>query len=125
MRRIINNLFFLFIFLFSSNLFANELNFHITLTDDIKYKKNFSNFSYTNSNSKIGGEISFGVVGNFDSLNPFILKGVSAESLSLLYDSLFVKSLDEIDSAYPLIAEYYYFDKKEQSLIFKIRNNAL
>ncbi len=124
MRRIINNLFFLFIFLFSSNLFASELNFHITLTDDVKYKKNFSNFSYTNSNAKIGGEISFGVVGNFDSLNPFILKGVSAESLSLLYDSLFVKSLDEIDSAYPLIAEYYYFDKKEQSLIFKIRDNA-
>ena len=125
MRRIINNLFFLFIFLFSSNLFANERNFHITLTDDVKYKKNFSNFSYTNSKAKIGGEISFGVVGNFDSLNPFILKGVSAESLSLLYDSLFVKSLDEIDSAYPLIAEYYYLDKKQQSLIFKIRNNAL
>ncbi|MBL6621380.1 MAG: ABC transporter substrate-binding protein [Rickettsiales bacterium] len=125
MRRIINSLFFLFIFLFSSNLFASELNFHITLTDDVKYKKNFSNFSYTNNKAKIGGEISFGVVGNFDSLNPFILKGVSAESLSLLYDSLFVKSLDEIDSAYPLIAEYYYFDKKEQSLIFKIKNNAL
>ncbi|MGT2442910.1 hypothetical protein ACU4I5_09935 [Ensifer adhaerens] len=36
----------------------------------------FKNFPYVNPDVKKGGKISYGVVGSFDSLNPFILKSM-------------------------------------------------
>jgi microcin C transport system substrate-binding protein len=102
----------------------NEILYRISLTDHVKYPINFKHFSYVNKNAKIGGEIKFAAVGSFDSLNPFILQGTPAESLGLLYDSLFVKSLDEIETAYPLLAESYNINRDNNSINFKIREDA-
>jgi len=43
--------------------------------------------------------------GSYDSLNPYILKGVVAAGASRIYDTLTVGSLDEPFSRYGLIAE--------------------
>ena len=51
------------------------------------------------------GEIKFGVEGGFNSFNNFILKGIPAQGLSYIYDSLMDGVDDEIASRYGLIAK--------------------
>ena len=70
-----------------------------------KYKKNFNHFDYVDIQAKKGGKLKSYVLGGFDSLNPFLLKGISAEGLDLVYDTLMVQSLDEPYSQYGLIAD--------------------
>ena len=43
--------------------------------------------------------------GSFDSLNPFINKGVAADDIGLIYDTLTTNSLDEPFTVYGLLAE--------------------
>lgn len=72
-----------------------------------KYPEHFTHFDYANPNAPKGGEVRMAQISNggFDSLNPFIIKGVPAPGLSNLYDSLTVQSQDEAFTVYGLIAE--------------------
>ena len=76
----------------------------LAMTGSPKYTKDFENFDYTNPNAPKGGEIKLGTVGTFDSLNPFIIRGVPAAGTGLLDDTLTVQSLDEPFTQYGLIA---------------------
>ena len=42
-----------------------------------KYDKDFAYLDYVNPNATKGGKITYGLQGSFDSLNPFLLKGVA------------------------------------------------
>ncbi len=77
-----------------------------------KYPADFTHFEYTNPNAPKGGELRLATVSTsgFDSLNPFIIKGVPASGVSYLrqsylYDSLAVHAYDEAFTLYGLIAE--------------------
>lgn len=70
-----------------------------------KYPANFKSFDYVNPNAPKGGTLRLSSNGGFDSLNPFIAKGTSADQLNLIYDTLMVPSLDEPNTKYGLIAE--------------------
>jgi len=73
---------------------------------EAKYPKGFNHFDYTNPDAPKGGELNLSAVGNFDSLNPFILKGISAEGLSaLMFETLMTPSMDEPFSQYGLLAD--------------------
>jgi len=88
------------------NAYANDKYSHgISTLKNLKYKKNFKHFDYSNPKSKKQGVVKFGVEGGFNSLNPFILKGIPASGLNYLYDSLTESSDDEISSRYGLNAE--------------------
>ena len=66
----------------------------------------FSHFSYANPDAPKGGRARFSVQGSFDSLNPLIVKGVSAEGIrEYLYESLMTRAYDEPFTLYGLIAE--------------------
>jgi len=66
----------------------------------------FSHFSYANPDAPKGGRATFAVQGTFDSLNPFIVKGVSADGLrDYVYESLLARAYDEPFTLYGLIAE--------------------
>ena len=66
----------------------------------------FSHFSYVNPDAPKGGRATFAVQGTFDSLNPFIIKGVSADGLrDYVYESLLARAYDEPFTLYGLIAE--------------------
>jgi microcin C transport system substrate-binding protein len=122
----LSNLLFLIISLFvinNNSVYADEL-YAYSLIDKIKYNKNFKHFDYVNIYAPKKGEISFGVVGNFNSLNPFILSGTSADGLSYTYDTLLERSADELATAYGLLAETININKKQKSVIFKIRKEA-
>lgn len=62
--------------------------------------------------------------GTFDSFNPYILKGLPAEGLNLVFDTLMESSLDEPFSKYPLIAEDISLAKDKLSVIFRINRKA-
>ena len=85
---------------------ANEDFKHgISIFGDLKYKKNFKSFDYVNLKAKKRGHIKLASSGTFNSLNPFILKGIAPAGIDYLYDSLMESSSDEISSMYPLIAK--------------------
>ncbi|VXD00147.1 conserved exported hypothetical protein [Pseudomonas sp. 8Z] len=78
----------------------------VTLYDEApKYPANFKHFEYANPDAPKGGTFRQAGFGGFDSLNPFINKGVPADDIGLIYDTLTVQSLDEPFTAYGLIAD--------------------
>ncbi len=104
---------------------ANENFSHgISTFGDLKYPKNFQNFDYVNPNAPKGGEVKFGVEGGFNSLNQFILKGISASGLAYLYDSLTEGSDDEISARYGLVAEGVRLAANKMWIEFELRKNA-
>ncbi len=86
-----------------------------------KYTVNYTHFSYTNPTASKQGELTMMGLGTFDSLNPYLLKGISAGGLgSLVFESLLEKSLDEPFSEYGLIADDFYLAEDELSVTFHI-----
>lgn len=78
----------------------------LTLYDEPpKYPANFTHFDYANPDAPKGGTLRQAGFGSFDSLNPFINKGVAADDIGLIYDTLTTNSLDEPFSVYGLLAE--------------------
>lgn len=78
----------------------------LTLYDEPpKYPADFKHFDYVNPDAPKGGILRQADFGGFDSLNPFIGKGVSAPSLGLIYDTLAFQSQDEPFTEYGLLAE--------------------
>lgn len=94
--------------------------------------KDYTHFPYANPNAPKGGKIAYGVVGTFDSLNPFILKSmrtrargiVDPEYGNLYYDTLMQRSRDEPFSMYGLLAETVEWDEERTYLQFNINPNA-
>lgn len=77
----------------------------LTLYDEApKYPATFKHFDYVNPDAPKGGTFRVNGSGSFDSLNPFINKGVPADNIDLLYDTLARNSLDEPFTEYGLLA---------------------
>src|SRR5579872_5965297 len=77
----------------------------ISLYGDLKYPADFTHFDYADPNAPKGGTMKLESIGTFDSLNPFIIKGVPAAGIGEIFDTLMTRSADEPASDYPLIAE--------------------
>jgi peptide/nickel transport system substrate-binding protein len=66
----------------------------------------FAHFAYVDPQAPKGGRLTLGALGSFDSLNPFIVKGVAARGLrDYVHESLMARGLDEPFALYGLIAE--------------------
>ena len=89
-----------------------------------KYGKDFRHFDYVNPQAKKGGKLVLSGFGTFDSLNPYILKGISAGGLSLVFETLVEKSLDEPFSAYGLLAEDFELAEDKLSVTFRLNPRA-
>jgi microcin C transport system substrate-binding protein len=89
-----------------------------------KYKTGFKNFDYVNPNAPKGGELKLGVMGTFDSLNPFIIKGVSAAGAGSIYETLLEGSSDEIFSRYGLLADKIKISDDKFKVRFVLRPEA-
>lgn len=86
-----------------------------------KYAVNYPHFDYVNPAAPKQGELTMMALGTFDSLNPYLLKGISASGLGLLvFESLLEKSLDEPFSMYGLIADDFSLAEDELSVVFDI-----
>ncbi|NMX93638.1 MULTISPECIES: extracellular solute-binding protein [unclassified Pseudomonas] len=77
----------------------------LTLYDEPpKYPANFKHVDYVNPDAPKGGTFRESAMGSFDSLNPFISKGVPADNIGLVFDTLAQQGLDEPITEYGLIA---------------------
>lgn len=77
----------------------------LTLYDEApKYPASFKHFDYVNPDAPKGGTFRQAGFGGFDSLNPFISKGVPADDIGMIYDTLMRQSLDEPFTEYGLVA---------------------
>ncbi len=97
----------------------------LSLYDPCKYPENFTHFAYVNPDAPKGGEVKLADTGSFDSLNPFILKGVKAPGISSLFAALMTQSQDEAQSMYGLIAESAEISADKSSIVFTLRKEAV
>ncbi len=85
----------------------------------------FKNLSYVNPDAPQGGILRQAITGNFDSLNPFIIKGSTAFNVrTLVFESLMSRNLDEPFSLYGLLAESIDVTDDRSTFIFKLRPEA-
>jgi len=96
----------------------------IAMHGDLKYPAGFWNFDYVNPAAPKGGEVRLGAIGSYDSFNGFIIKGQSAISLGLIYDSLMTNSLDEPFSEYCLLCETVEVPEDRSWVAFTLRPQA-
>lgn len=89
------------------------------------YPAGYTHFKYVNPDAPKGGELLMSAFGSFDSLNPFLLKGLAAAGLGqLVFESLLEKSLDEPFSMYGLLAEDVTLAEDRLSVTFRLRPQA-
>ncbi|MBB2929482.1 microcin C transport system substrate-binding protein [Paraburkholderia silvatlantica] len=92
-----------------------------------KYPPGFAHFDYVNPDAPKGGTL---VLANpdrltsFDKFNPFTLRGNAAPGLGMLFESLTTGSLDEVASAYGLLADDIRIAPDALSVTFHINPKA-
>lgn len=101
----------------------------LSLYGKAKHADSFQHYQHVNPKAPKGGVIKFGVVGTFDSLNPYIIKGTPAAGLTRLYaNPLFVtlmdQSAEEPFSQYPYLAQTVELAEDRASMVYTLRQNA-
>ena len=111
-------------FLPISRAFAEEVKFlhAVSLFGDVKYPAGFKAFDYVNPVAPKGGKWRQAVVGSFDSLNQYTVKGDPVGTGVL--DTLMSASLDEPFTRYALIAEGISFPEDKSSVTFRLNPAA-
>ena len=113
------------VFLGAPTISAQQAKHGISAFGDLKYPPDFKHFEYVNPRAPKGGAIKLRGIDSFDSLNPFILKGVEAEGIGLIYGTLLERSMDEPDSRYAYIAKSVSVAGNRLSVTFDIDPNAV
>ena len=97
----------------------------IAMHGEVKYPPGFDHFDYAEPAAPKGGELRLATVANtFDSLNPFIIKGVAASGATMPFETLLVHSADEAFSEYGLLAESLEVPADRSWVIFTLRPQA-
>ncbi|MBB3288815.1 MULTISPECIES: extracellular solute-binding protein [unclassified Rhizobium] len=114
------------------NAAAAQPLYSIATHGDPALPADFKHFPYVNPDVKKGGRISYGVVGTFDNLNPFILKSMRTtargmwdpEFGNLIYEPLMVRSRDEPFTLYGLLAQTVEWDDSRSYIQFNLNPAA-
>jgi microcin C transport system substrate-binding protein len=91
-----------------------------------RYPAGFAHYNYVNPDAPKGGTVRLGSDGTFDTLNPILPKGVQADGLGLIYETLFTRALDELDigGEYPQIADAVRYPADFSYVIYRINPKA-
>ena len=90
-----------------------------------KHPPGFEHFPYVNPTAPKGGRLVLGALGTFDSLNAFIIKGVTPGYIrELVYESLMTRAGDEPFTLYGLIAENVEVPEDRSAVTFRLRDEA-
>ena len=87
----------------------------------------FSAFRYVNPDAPKGGRFTQGVLGTFDSLNPFIVKGLPVPALQIrgpVIESLMARGYDEPFTLYGLLARSIETDPDRSYVTFELDPRA-
>ncbi len=113
----------LFFLLFSFPTHAEKLH-ALALHGLPKYAADYAHFDYVNADAPKGGSFAMGAVGSFDSLNPFIIRGMSAPGVGMVYETLLEKSLDEPLTSYGHLAQTIEIPEDRAWVVFTLRPEA-
>ena len=90
-----------------------------------KYASGFHHFDYVNAEAPKRGELVLSGFGHWDSLNPFLLKGVPVDGIgSLIFEPLMVQAWDEPYGLYAHIARDIQLAPDRLSVVFTIDRDA-
>jgi peptide/nickel transport system substrate-binding protein len=85
----------------------------------------FPHMPYVNPDASKGGRIVWGVLGTFDSLNPFIVRGIAVQQVrGYVTESLLARGQDEAFTLYGLLAESVETDDDRSYVTFRVNPKA-
>lgn len=85
----------------------------------------FTHMPYVNPDAPKGGRLTWGVLGTFDSLNPFIVKGLAVQPVrNYVVESLIARGNDEPFTLYGLLARSVETDDERSFVTFHIDPRA-
>ncbi len=123
-------IFFIIIILFLSR---SALATGIAMHGEPKLSDKFDYFPYASPNANKKGKVTYGVVGTFDGLNPFVIRsfrttarGLFSDELfsGLVYESMMVRSRDEAFTLYSLLAEKVELNDERTEITFFLNPKA-
>ena len=88
------------------------------------YAPGFTHFAYVNPDAPKGGQVRLSALGTFDSLNPYILKGVPAAGLGQVFQTLTTDSEDEAFSQYADLAQSIEVAPDRTWVAYRLREQA-
>src|SRR5471030_2203382 len=98
----------------------------IAMHGEPAWPANFTHPPYANPTARKGGQLLQGVLGTFDSLNPFIVKGLAAANIrGYVIESLLARGYDEPFTLYGLLADSVETDTARTFVSFTINSAAL
>ena len=103
---------------------AEDFSHALAMNGQPRYSADFTHFDYASPDAPKGGTVRLAATGTFDSFNPYIVKGNSADGLGLMFDTLTEQSLDEPFTEYGLLADRIALAKDRSSMTFHLRNEA-
>jgi microcin C transport system substrate-binding protein len=98
----------------------------LSLFGDIKYPPDFKHFDYVNADAPKGGTVRQLEIGTFDNFNIVVdgLKGSIPAGVSLTVQTLTSQALDEVSTAYGLLAEVAAHPDDHSYVIYRLRSIA-
>lgn len=96
----------------------------ISTIGELKYPPGFKHFDYVNPDAPKGGTVQLSTLGTFDTLNPIPNKGNLEGGVGAVYETLMKSSMDEVFSAYGLLAESISYPADFSSVSFRMNPNA-
>jgi peptide/nickel transport system substrate-binding protein len=100
---------------------AGEPQHAIAMHGAPAWPEGFARLPYANPNAPKGGRLVQGVLGTFDSLNPFIVKGIAPPAIrNYVVESLMARGYDEPFTLYGLIARRVETDAERSYVTFHL-----
>ncbi|MGZ5854586.1 MAG: extracellular solute-binding protein [Xanthobacteraceae bacterium] len=98
----------------------------VSLFGALKYPAGFAHFNYVNPTAPKGGTARQIALGTFDNFNMVVagVKGSLATGIDQVFDTLMVRSLDEVSTEYGLLAEGVSYPADFSSATYRLRANA-
>lgn len=104
---------------------ANSSEHAIAMHGKPALEKGFNSLPYANPDAPKGGSITFGAIGTFDSLNPYVLKGTAPWPIRThVVESLMARSFDEPFTLYGLLAETIEVPQDRSWVAFTLHKEA-
>ncbi|HET9716481.1 MAG TPA: extracellular solute-binding protein [Pseudolabrys sp.] len=105
--------------------FAQRASHAIAMHGEPEWGPDFTHPTYSNPAAPKGGHLTQGVLGTFDCLNPFIVKGLPAANIrGYVVESLLARGYDEPFTLYGLIADGVLTDAQRSFVTFRINSKA-
>jgi len=104
---------------------ATESQHAIAMHGNPALPEDFTSFRYANADAPKGGRIIQGTLGTFDTLNPFVVKGIAVQAVrSYVIESLMTRGFDEPFTLYGLLAQSIETDAARTFITFRIDPRA-